>query len=199
MANRKIPKEQINKSHFMKVLKEAGVSIRDLDDPKGVKKIHRNEKTIRRCLNSGEMPREVLENIAEYIGVHPYYLSGKYAECNNEYICEFYKRLGYQSVSGTQSTIDYIQYFDDTLNLFDISVDQFKRLHPIDRVILRQKLITSVLRVLSSYFEKDCMNRNIKEQLQYYESQENDFDPDSYFAKLEGIKFEETSIGTDSE
>jgi len=74
MGNRAIKKVPVNKERFIQVVKSKNSSIRKLGDAH--EQIDRTEKTIRRHLDNGEMPYDLLNNIAEYLKVHPDYLSG---------------------------------------------------------------------------------------------------------------------------
>ena len=77
MANREAKKVAVNKKWFMHVLKLKGVSIRDLDRDEAQKIVDRNEKTIRRHLDAGKMPPDLLDRIGKFLNVHPEYLAGK--------------------------------------------------------------------------------------------------------------------------
>lgn len=74
MENKSSQKAPVNKEHFIEVLKLKNSSIRKLSE--AYEEIKRTEKTIRRCLDNGEMPPDLLNRIAKYLNVHPDYLSG---------------------------------------------------------------------------------------------------------------------------
>ena len=76
MSRNKIKKVEVNKEIFLYVLKQKNCSIRKLGD-KGYKKVQRTEKQIRRYLNAGEMPVDVLYNIGKYLNVDPKFISGR--------------------------------------------------------------------------------------------------------------------------
>ena len=76
MANKAAQKVPVNKQRFFEVLKWRNCSIRKLGE--AYEQIERTEKTIRRCLDAGEMPPDLLDRIAKYLDVHPNYLSGVY-------------------------------------------------------------------------------------------------------------------------
>ena len=78
MANKETPKVPINRDRFFEVLKARGSSIRKLGG--AYNEIQRTEKTIRRCLDEGKMPPDLLERIARFLNVHPDYLAGIYDE-----------------------------------------------------------------------------------------------------------------------
>ena len=72
MANKAVQKVPVNKQRFFEVLKWRNCSIRKLGE--AYEQIERTEKTIRRCLDAGEMPPDLLDRIAKYLNVHPNYL-----------------------------------------------------------------------------------------------------------------------------
>ena len=74
MGNKSAQKVPVNKERFMGVLNLRNCSIRKLGE--AYEEIERTEKTIRRCLDNGEMPPDLLNRIAKYLDVHPDYLSG---------------------------------------------------------------------------------------------------------------------------
>lgn len=91
MANKSSKKVSINKQRFLEVLKMRNCSIRKLGE--AYEQIERTEKTIRRCLNNGEMPPDLLERIAKYLNVHPDYLSGVYDNAADRIEDKFLKAL----------------------------------------------------------------------------------------------------------
>ena len=66
MGNKSAQKVPVNKERFMEILKLRNSSIRKLGE--AYEEIERTEKTIRRCLDAGEMPPDLLNRIAS-IGV----------------------------------------------------------------------------------------------------------------------------------
>lgn len=76
MANRTLQKIPVNKGRFFEVLKLRKCSIRKLGE--AYEQIGRTEKTIRRCLDDGKMPPDLLDRIAKYLNIHPDYLAGVY-------------------------------------------------------------------------------------------------------------------------
>ncbi len=76
MGNKSTATVPVNKKRFMEVLKLRKCSIRKLGD--AYDEIERTEKTIRRYLDKGEMPPDLLDKIAKFLNVHPDYLSGVY-------------------------------------------------------------------------------------------------------------------------
>ena len=67
MANREIEKVPIDKSLFMAILNAKKQSIRSL-----AKLVDRNEKTLRRYFNSGEIPPYLLKKICECLDIQHY-------------------------------------------------------------------------------------------------------------------------------
>ena len=92
MANREIPKVPIKRERFLEVLRARGSNVRKLG--KAYNEIQRTEKTIRRCLDEGKMPQDLLERIARFLNVHPNYLAGINDEKADriENICLHYRR-----------------------------------------------------------------------------------------------------------
>ncbi len=72
MANKPAPKVRINRERFMRVIREKGYTILRLGS---VREIDRDEKTIRRYLQMGEMPEELLNRICRVINVDPVYVT----------------------------------------------------------------------------------------------------------------------------
>lgn len=71
MSNKKNVKSvKIDKNKFIQALHDRGISIKSLDDPNNELGIDRTEKTIRRYLDNGEMPIDLLNNICNYAGLN---------------------------------------------------------------------------------------------------------------------------------
>lgn len=200
MANKKTEKIKINKEVFLKVLSQKNCSIRQLG--RAYEEIERTEKTIRSCLNEGEMPPDLLDRIAKYLDVHPDYLSGAYNEKADKIEDAYLKHLywstldkdNYPHLLKAKSDIDYNSYFEDTLLMNDITIEQFRTLPPEERVLLRQELVVAILEVFSKHFKENALGKSISEELDYYSSFVGDTDPTSYFANLEGIGISEDEI-----
>lgn len=200
MANQKTKKVPVNKQRFMEVLKLRNCSIRKLGD--AYDKIQRTEKTIRRCLDEGAMPPDLLDNIAKYLDVHPDYLSGVY-DLKADRIEDSYLRFLFRSSIKPQkypyllkarSDIDYNSYFENILIMNNITMEQFRKLEPVDRIMLRQEMVFAILQVIAKHFSHDSLGNDMKDELSYCEAFVNDFDPFSYFAELEGIGLSEDNI-----
>ena len=182
------------------MLKLKNCSIRKLGE--AYDEIERTEKTIRRCLDSSEMPPELLYRIAKFLDVHPDYLSGSYHKKDDE-IEDAYLRVLFSSLIKPErypyllkakSEIGYTAYFENILTMNDISMGMFQTLPPTKRVVFRQKLVVAILRVITEYFTHDVFGNNLSEALLYCESMIGDSDPFSYFANLEGIGLSEDEL-----
>lgn len=190
----------VNKQVFLEVLKQKKSSIRKLGD--AYTHIERTEKSIRRYLNKGEMPENILINISKYLDVHPDYLSGAYHskidKIEDAYLRSlsksFLKPEKYPYITKVKNEIDYVKYFENILIMNDISLEMFQALDPLVRVLMRQELIVSILSVISKYFSHDALGNNLSELLGYYESMVGDEDPFSYFFNLEGIGLIEENV-----
>lgn len=193
MGNKATMKVKINRDRFMEVLKERKCSIRKLGE--AYSEVQRTEKTIRRCLHDGEMPPDLLENIARYLNVHPDYLSGVYDEQADKIEDALLKRMflsrvrpeNYPYLLKARSNIDYTHYFEGILTMNNITMEQFRTLPPVDRVLFRQEMVLAIYRVIAGHFSVDSLGNDTQEELRYFEAFVNDFDPFSYFAELEGV------------
>lgn len=200
MGNKKTSKVQVNKKLFMEVLKLRNCSIRKLGD--AYDEIQRTEKTIRRCLDEGEMPSDLLDNIAKYLDVHPDYLSGFYNQENDKIEDDYLRHLFRKSIHPNRypyllkakSDIDYTNYFESILTMSNITMKQYRTLPAEERVLFRQELVVAILQVISRHFSHDSLGNDIFAELNYCESFVGDFDPFSYFAELEDIGLSEDDI-----
>lgn len=89
MANKGLPEEEmitIDKIDFINFLHEHYVSIRDLGE---MEEIGRNEKTIRRYLNDGQMPKWLYKTIVRCVS--PY---RKVIDAENEIVTLYCKTYG---------------------------------------------------------------------------------------------------------
>lgn len=193
MGNKATAKVKINRDRFMDVLKEKKCSIRKLGE--AYSEVQRTEKTIRRCLHDGEMPPDLLDNIARYLDVHPDYLSGVYDEQADKIEDDILKKMfltrikpkRYPYLLKARSDIDYSHYFEEILTMNNITMDQFRTLSPIDRVLFRQEMALAIFKVIAKHFPTDSLGNDTQEELRYCEAFVDDFDPFSYFAELEGV------------
>lgn len=200
MGNKKTSKIPVNKERFLEVLKQRNCSIRKLGE--AYKEIQRTEKTIRRCLDEGEMPPDLLDNIAKYLNVHPDYLSGVYDQeadkIEDAYLRHLYRKRinpeNYPYLLKAKSDIDYTTYFEDILTMNNITLEQYRTLPPEERVLFRQELVVAILEVISRHFSHDSLGNDLSAELEYCESFVGDYDPFSYFANLEGIGLSEDDI-----
>lgn len=200
MANREAHKIPINKKRFLEILRLRNSSIRKLGE--AYKEIQRTEKTIRRYLNAGEMPPELLDKIAKYLDVHPDYLAGVYDQKADQFEDAFLRHLYLKTVRPerypyllkARSDINYVDYFESILTMNNISMDQFRTLSADERILLRQEMIVAILEVITRHFSHDSLGNDLSEELCYCESMIGDEDPFSYFAQLEGVGLSEDDI-----
>lgn len=193
MANKAAQKVPVNKQRFFEVLKWRNCSIRKLGE--AYEQIERTEKTIRRCLDAGEMPPDLLDRIAKYLDVHPNYLSGVYDNdvdrIEDKYLRAVFKSFikpeKYPYLLKAKSDIGYTSYFETLLTRNDISMEQFDTLPPKERVLFRQEMDVAVLSVIAKHFETDSLGNNLQDELNYCKSFVGDDDPFSPYARLEGI------------
>ena len=192
MANKVSHKVPVNKHRFLEVLKLRNCSIRKLGK---TKQIDRTEKTIRRCLDTGKMPPDLLDRIAKYLNVHPDYLSGVYDNdadnIEDKYLRALFKSFikpeKYPYLLKAKSEIEYTSYFENLLTMNDISMEQFNTLPPEERILFRQEMVVAILDVITKHFTTDSLGNNLQDELDYCKSFVGDYDPFSYYAHLEGI------------
>lgn len=193
MANKALLKVQVNKQRFLEVLKLRNCSIRKLGE--AYEQIGRTEKTIRRCLDTGKMPPDLLNRIAKYLNVHPDYLSGVYDNAadriEDKYLRilskSFIKPKKYPYLLKAKSEIKYTSYFENLLTMNDISMEQFNTLPPKERILFRQEMVVAILSVIAKHFTTDSLGNDLQDELDYCKSFVGDYDPFSYYARLEGI------------
>lgn len=205
MANKPTLKVKVNKERFMKVLSEKNSSIRQLG--KAYNEIQRTEKTIRLCLQNGEMPPDLLDNIARYLNVDPDYLAGVYDERANReesiIVQKWLKQIltpeRYPYILKAQRVLDYSRHFNECLIMNSISIEQFKSLSPGERVQVRQEMALAIYRVIASHFPTDSLGKDTQDELLYLESAFASFDPFSPFAEMEGIGIDENLLALDDD
>lgn len=202
MANKTAQKVPINKQRFLEVLKLRECSIRKLGE--AYEQIERTEKTIRRCLNIGEMPPDLLDRIAKYLNVHPDYLSGVYDAAKERlpkelrpYFKDSIKPENYPYLLKEKDEIEYTSYFNNTLIMNNISIKQFNTLPPEERVLLRQEMLVAILNVITKHFTIDSLGNNTQDRLDYCKSFIGDCDPFSYYSRLEGIGLPDPELDED--
>lgn len=199
MGNKAIFKIPVNKKRFMEVLKYRKTSIRKLGE--AYNEIGRTEKTIRVCLDSGEMSPDLLDNIAKYLNIHPDYISGIYDQ-QAEKIEDDYLRMlflkqirpeNYPYLLKEKNDIltpqAYNKFFKDILIMSNISLSQFNNLSVDKRIIFREEILVAILSVVNKYFSVNSLGNSIANELSYAESMVGDMD--NYLAKLEGIVMDE--------
>lgn len=200
MGNKSTATVPVNKKRFMEVLKIRNCSIRKLGD--AYDEIERTEKTIRRYLDKGEIPPDLLNKIAKFLNVHPDYLSGVYDtkadQIKNAYLRSLSKANinpeKYPYLLKERSDIDYTSYFENILTMNNITMEQFRTLPPRDRITFRQEMVFAILQVVAKHFTQDSLGNDLAAELSYCEAFVDDFNPFSYFAHLEGIGLSEDDI-----
>ena len=193
MANRTLQKIPVNKGRFFEVLKLRKCSIRKLGE--AYEQIGRTEKTIRRCLDDGKMPPDLLDRIAKYLNIHPDYLAGVYDDKlkriedkdSRDFFKSFIKPGKYPYILKERDELHYESYFENILIMSKISIEQFNTLPTEERILLRQEMDVSILEVIAKHFKKNSLGESISDELEYYRSNVGDFDPFSGYAYLEGI------------
>ena len=203
MGNKSVQKVPVNKERFMEVLRLRNCSIRKLGE--AYEEIGRTEKTIRRCLDNGEMPPELLNRIAKYLDIHPDYLSGIYDDKADRIEDAFLRTMSksfikpekYPYLLKAKSDIGYTSYFENILTMNDISMNLFHTLPPEERVLFRQEMVVAIMQVIAKHFTHDSLGNSTSETLAYCESYIGDYDPFSYFAELEGIGSPEPDLDGD--
>ncbi|MGN0442602.1 MAG: helix-turn-helix domain-containing protein [Acutalibacteraceae bacterium] len=203
MGNKSTRKVPVNKERFMEVLRLRNSSIRKLGN--AYEKIERTEKTIRRYLDNGEMPPDLLDKIAKYLDVHPDYLSGVYDDEADRIEDAFLRAMSksfikpekYPYLLKAKGDIGYTTYFENILTMNDISMDLFHTLPPEERVLFRQEMVVAIMQVIAKHFTHDSLGNDVAETLAYCESYVGDFDPFSCYAELEGIGLPEPDLDED--
>lgn len=193
MANRTLQKVPINKERFFEVLKLRKCSIRKLGEE--YEQIGRTEKTIRRCLDDGRMPPDLLDRIARYLNIHPDYLSGVYDdklnrmkdEDSREVFKSFIKPEKYPYILKAKDKLNYVSYFEDILIMNNISMEQFNTLSAEERILFRQEMDVAILEVIAKHFKKNSLGKSVRGELEYCKLNVGDYDPFSGYAHLEGI------------
>lgn len=203
MANKTAQKVPVNKQRFLEVLKLRNCSIRKLGE--AYEQIERTEKTIRRCLDTGEMSPDLLDRIAKYLNVHPDYLSGVYDDAADRIEDKYLRALSrsfikpekYPYLLKAKSELEYTSYFENLLTMNDISMEQFNTLPPEERVLFRQEMVVAILEVIVKHFTTDSLGNNLHDELMYCKSFVGDYDPFSYYARLEGIGLSDPDLDDD--
>ena len=199
MKDKKANRIPINTRHFKEVLKLKGVSYRDFDKDEAYSIIGVTNGPIRYYLKEGAMPPDLLDKIAKYLNVHPDYLSGMLHDKADRIEDVYLRRLSkkhltaekYPYILKAKSDIDYNDYFEKLLIMYNIPKEQFKTLPPEERVLFRQEMVAAIMGVTAKHFEKDALGQDTAETLSFYKSMVGDTDPFSVFANIEGIGLDE--------
>ncbi len=192
MANKISHKVPVNKERFLEVLKLRKCSIRKLGE--AYERIGRTEKTIRRCLDDGKMPPDLLDRIARYLNIHPDYLSGVYDDKLNRMEDEDSREFFKSSIKPekypylkAKDKLNYVSYFEDILIMNNISMEQFNTISAEERILFRQEMDVAILEVIAKHFKKNSLGKSIRGELEHCKLYVGDYDPFSGYAHLEGI------------
>lgn len=203
MANKETVKTPVNRDRFMEVLTLRKCSIRKLGDV--YEEVGRTEKTIRRCLEKGEMTPDLLDRIAKFLDVHPDYISGVYDRQVERISDDFLRHLVRSHITPENhpyfkkeredalSSENYQKFFKGAFAICDISMQQFSSLPPEERVIVRQEILVALQTVICKHFKQNSFGEDTFEQLAYYQSMVGDMD--NRLAVFEGISLEEPDFG----
>lgn len=188
MANREVKKVEISKEWFMRVLNHKGFSIRDLDRGDAQIAINRNEKTIRRHLDAGMMPPDLLDSIGCYLDVHPDYLAGKQYRTvmtiDDEYtrnvLISQLKPEKFPYFMKEQENVKYKDYFKKLLLIHEISMEQFMEMPSDTRLDLQKEIERAITSVIEKYFTTDGRGREGLPDLYMMEAQMEFADKDIF-------------------
>lgn len=158
MPRNQIYMEKINKSFFMKVLKNKKSSIRKLGS---IESVECTEKTIRRSLNQGRINPVYLEQIAEYLDVDPRYLSGEIFKGS----ANFSKVLPpenfpyFKKIQDEQNKKPIKELLEQLFSLFDINYAQFEVLDFERQYEIQHDLFEAIIPIISKHFSEDGWGR----------------------------------------
>lgn len=170
MANKKGKKVQIRRDTFLRIIREKGYTVDSLGEQP---EIERSGKTIQRSLSSGEMSPDLLDRIGRFLDVDPTYLSGEYDRKFEEmkdslqspelthYLCTKTDRYPYSKHQTEQ--IDYKQYLLDTLQMNNISKEQFLALDSKKKRAFQFDLGMALYNVTKQYFKVDSKGRDVED------------------------------------
>lgn len=151
MPKGKTKKISISRNAFRKILKLKETSIKQLGETYGIC----SDKTIRRSLNQGEMNPVFLDEIAEFLDVHPKLFSSSInIDRINHTTLKNYtystKTLEEARSLGIKEDLKVI------FSLFDISYMQYDGLDYETQYNLQHGLFEAIYNVLGNYFSKDA-------------------------------------------
>lgn len=164
MSRNKIQKVKVDKESFLLILKQKNCSIRKLgrENENYNNKILRTERQIRRCLNDGEMPFDVLDGIAQYLNVDPEFLSGAFHEQVNKLHDEHLKKVLFGQLIpdkhtypyGSYRTKNYPAFFNTIIDYYNIT-EKFQNLSNNDKKFLRKDIHYAILKAINNVIKKD--------------------------------------------
>lgn len=168
MANKKIEKTPLDKDWFKRVVEACGTSIKDLFNSDPVKGIGWSERTLFRAFRDKEISPQLLDTIAERLGVEPGYLAGNYAwtlrvcadldddgQTSAYFFKTFLKPSNYPYINSKQKSLGTYQHFLNTLMMHGVSEDDYKALPQDSRRRIFSALDTASTNVLKGFFS-DC-------------------------------------------
>ena len=153
----------------MQALKYRGLSIRKIGALDS--ELPWSDKTLRRAKNTGQISKELLEDLAVFLDVDPGFLGGKYddfcdaiaRERGNPELADAVRaqikpeRFPYH-LSQNHETM-YDQYLEYLLALHNISHSQLKELPEAKRLDFELEIDRAITPVIAKYFELDSMGR----------------------------------------
>jgi hypothetical protein len=200
MGNKAMATVPVSAERFMEVLKLRKSSIRRLGEE--YEQIQRTERTIRRYIQKGEMPKDLLDRIAKYLDVTPEYLSGVYDKDAGKIKNDVMRHRSKSKIKPekhpyllkAKRDLGYAAYFENILTMNDISMKHFKALPAKERVLFHQEMIAAIVGVIARHFSHDSLGNDMGDVLWYCESHIGDEEPLSPFHKMEGIGVSEEEV-----
>jgi hypothetical protein len=176
MANKETPKIRVIRERLEEALRLRKTSIRKLGE---IPEIERTEKTLRRCLNKGEMTPDLLDRIGKYLNVDPDYLSGVFGRGLDRIEDEHTRavlmsqlnadRFPYPTLKKEQLELGYERYFEEILIMHHISMTQFLNLPHEQRQELQLEIETAITSAIEKHFTCDAKGRIGLPDLRYLE------------------------------
>ncbi len=159
MANKPMPKMEINTERFKEVLKQKGYTIRSLVKAAD---IDRDEKTIRRYLTQGEVPFDRLYHLCAVIDVDPEYISKNFdkraaqvepdEEKRKKLIYEKLNAEDFPYVRKVKRDVNMDDYWENLLAVHDIPIKLYEGLSKEQQIRLLLALDRAINRVLYEFF-----------------------------------------------
>ncbi len=189
MANKETIKVSINRERFMEALKVRKSSIRKLGE--AYDQIGRTEKTIRRYLQKGEIPPDLLDKIGKFLDVEPDYIAGKYDrnldKMKDEHLrsilrsqlkVDKFPYLMKQQEARYEGKFIYDKYFEYILIIHDISIRQFQSLNVVQQKSLQIDIEYAITSIIAKHFVCDAKGRKGLPNLHYWAEMIDSFNTD---------------------